>query len=107
MKLKKINLTIFVTVIFSSLMITENKILAGSGAGWGVAGGLIGASIIANSANNRNREVVYVNNDSRHLSHREQRRLNEEQAELNRQRAELNRERERLNSEAARLGYRN
>lgn len=104
---------LLITVIFTSLITLENKIIAGSGAAWGgLAGGLIVGSAIANS--NRNREVVYVNNDNppRHHGHKEQRRLNKQQAELNKQqamlnqqRAELNREKARLNHQAEQLGY--
>lgn len=114
MKLNRLNLRMLAMLALATLVCNESTIKAGSGAGWGVAGGLVAGSMIASAANNnRNREVVYVNNGQpQHYSHKQQRRLQKEQQnlnlqqqELNRQRAELNHERARLNAEAARLGY--
>lgn len=114
LKIKKVNFVKLVIIVFTGLISIESRVTAGSGAGWGVAGGLIAGSMIASAANNnRNREVVYVQNgQQKHYSHKQQHRLNQEQAALNQERAELirererlNKEKERLNREAARLGY--
>jgi len=59
-KMKKI-LSLLTVVTITVVNLSVLDLQAGSGAGWGVAGGLIGASIIAN-AGSRNRDVVYVNN---------------------------------------------
>lgn len=55
---KILGLFAVITVTITNLSVSDLQ--AGGGAGWGVAGGLIGASIIANAAN-RDR-TVYVNN---------------------------------------------
>lgn len=48
-------------IVSASLSIPE--VQAGSGAGWGIAGGLIGASVIASAASRDRGDRVYVTNN--------------------------------------------
>ena len=70
MKMTKV--TAFLTILTVALGSTQLQ--SGGGAGWGVAGGLIGASIITNAAanNNNNRQSDYNSAQIQNLAQNQQ-----------------------------------
>jgi hypothetical protein len=59
----KKSLSLLTLVIVSATSLSISELQAGGGAGWGIAGGLIGASVIASAASRDRGDRVYVTNN--------------------------------------------